>query len=179
MKIWILDSDVDNYENVITNGTPDLDFLSSFDGRRKEAEWDILSVARMYGNRDMSNTPGFSPHILIVDEKAYDALKDVLKNDAEFLPVELEGKRLYILNVIKVLDCIDYDKSEYKTFRDGKRIMRFKKYAFIESAIVGNEIFKIKDEPLKRPFVTTKFKDIVENSNLTGFKFELVWNSDE
>lgn len=29
MKIWILDSDVDNYENVITNGTPDLDFLSS------------------------------------------------------------------------------------------------------------------------------------------------------
>lgn len=57
--------------------------------------------------------------------------------------------------------------------------MRFKKYAFIESAIVGNEIFKIKDEPLKRPFVTTKFKDIVENSNLTGFKFELVWSSDE
>ena len=32
MKIWILDSDVDNYENVIMDGTPDLDFLSSFDG---------------------------------------------------------------------------------------------------------------------------------------------------
>ena len=35
---------------------------------------------------------------------------------------------------------------EYKTFKDGVRIMRYTKYAFDEDIIKGIHIFKIKDE---------------------------------
>ena len=59
----------------------------------------------------------------------------MLKNEAEILPLHSEDGIFYAINAIDVLDCIDYKKSEYKTFRDGKRIMRFTKYSFIESII--------------------------------------------
>lgn len=56
--------------------------------------------------------------------------------------------------------------------------MRFTKYSFIESIIKNHNIFKIKDEPLKRPFVSDEFKNIVQSSGLIGFKFELAWESE-
>lgn len=77
------------------------------------------------------------------------------------------------------LICIDYEKSKYKTFRDGKRIMRFTKYVFDEFKIDGLNILKIKDEPLKRPFVSENFKNKIIDNNLVGFKFELAWDSEQ
>ena len=35
------------------------------------------------------------------------------------------------------------------------------------------------DEPRREPFVSEAFKDLVEQNNLTGFKFELVWDSEQ
>ena len=56
--------------------------------------------------------------------------------------------------------------------------MKFTKYAFNEKRIKGIDLFKIKDEPLKRPFVSEKFRKRVIDNNLTGFKFELAWDSE-
>lgn len=53
--------------------------------------------------------------------------------------------------------------------------MRFNKYYFKQEMIEGYNIFKIKDEPLGKVFVTDVFRETVLNSNLTGFKFKLVW----
>ncbi len=57
--------------------------------------------------------------------------------------------------------------------------MRFIKYVFDEKTIEEMNLFKIKDESLKRPFVSETFRKRVIDSNLTGFKFELVWDSEE
>ncbi len=56
--------------------------------------------------------------------------------------------------------------------------MLFTKYHFIESVVKGKHIFKIIDEPARRPFVSDEFKKRVEENNLIGFKFELVWQSE-
>ena len=56
--------------------------------------------------------------------------------------------------------------------------MRFIKYEFIKERVSGNPIFKIIDEPLKRPFVSDVFRQRVIDNNLKGFKFELVWDSE-
>lgn len=178
MKVWIMDSDVDNYENLAWSEDTDLDYIHSFDGRPKANGWGGLSVKRMY-DRDFSNTPGLSPHIPVFDSRAAHTLKDLIVNDAELLSLTCPDGDFYAVNVTKVLDCIDYNKSEYKMFRDGKRIMRFVKYSFIKDAITGVNIFRIKDMPLLRPFVSDQLKSRVENSDLCGFKFELAWDSEE
>lgn len=57
--------------------------------------------------------------------------------------------------------------------------MAFQKYAFRScDELLDNNIFKIVDEPTRRAFVSDKFKQTVEG-NLLGFKFKLVWDSEQ
>ena len=178
MKVWILDCDADSFENLIISDESFNNLLKTFNGEEKNDGWTPIPVRKMYGDREFSNTPGFAPHIPVFDNKAVSELSCMLKNEAEILPLHSENGTFYAINVTDVLDCIDYKESEYKTFRDGKRIMRFTKYSFIESIIKKHNIFKIKDEPLKRPFVSDEFKNIVQSSGLISFKFELAWDSE-
>lgn len=178
MKIWILDCDVDNYENLTWKEEPDIDYIQSFDGAEKIKHWNPMKVNRMY-DREFGNAIGLSPHIPVFDEKAIGILGDLLTDNAEILPLDCEDGNFYAINVINVMDCINYEKSQYKTFRDGTRIMRFTKYVFIEKKIEGMNLFKIKDEPLKRPFVSEEFRKRAIDNNLTGFKFELAWDSEQ
>lgn len=182
MKIWILDCDVNYFENLAwgkDENDIDLNFIKSFDGTPKEKEWKPLEFKCMYHNRKFANTLGLSAHIPVFDKNAVNELRDYLEGNAEILPISCEGKKFYIINVTNVMDCIDYEASEYKTFRDGVRIMRFTKYAFLRDKIENVHIFKIKDEPLRSPFVSDAFRQKILDSNLIGFKFELVWDSDE
>lgn len=178
MKIWILDCDVDNYENLTWKDKIDIDYIQSFDGAAKKENWNPVKVKRMY-DREFSNTPGLSPHIPVFDEKAISVLGDLIIGNAEILPIDCENGKFYAINVTNVIDCIDYEKSQFRTFRDGKRIMKFEKYVFIKEKIEGMNLFKIKDEPLKRPFVSEKFREKVIDNNLIGFKFELAWDSEQ
>lgn len=75
-------------------------------------------------------------------------------------------------------DCPGFEKSVTVKFNDG-RIMCFAKYCFREEVVHDVPIFKIIDEPLSRIFVSDIFKSIVEENKLKGFKFELVWDSEE
>lgn len=178
MKIWILDCDVDNYENLTWVQKLNIEYIQSFDGQRKMKDWYPVQVKRMY-DREFSNTPGLSPHIPVFDEKAISILSDLVIGNAEMLPLDCKDGKFYAVNVFNVLDCIDYEKAVYKTFRDGKRIMKFTKYAFIEKKIEGVHLFKIKDEPLKRPFVSDEFRKRVFDNNLLGFRFHLAWDSEQ
>lgn len=177
MKIWHLDCDVDNYESFTWKGDINIDDIQSFDGRSKKDNWIPIAVEKI-GSKVLSNTPGLSSHIPIFDELAILTLKDLLNDSTEILPIKYSEGNYFIINIIDVINCIDYKKSEYKTFRDGKRIMRFIKYEFIENIVKDKHIFKIIDEPTRRPFVSDEFKRRVEESGLTGFKFELVWDSE-
>lgn len=175
MKVWILDSDVDTYENIMWEKEIDIEFIQSFDGTEKKRDWIPVPVKRMY-MREFSDTPGLSPHIPVFSEKAASVLNGFLEGNAEMLPLDCADGIFYAVNVTAVLNCIDYQRSKYKTFRDGKRIMRFMEYAFDAKKIEGVHIFKIKDEPLKRPFVSEEFKKTAEENCLTGFRFELAWS---
>lgn len=178
MKIWILDCDVDNYENLEWEGKLDLGLVQSFNGSQKVKDWKPINVKRMY-DREFSNTPGLASHIPVLDDKAIAILQDLLKGNAEILPLNCKEGDFFAINVTNILDCVDYKKSEYKTFRDGKRIMRFIKYVFKPQELISQHLFKIPDEVLKRPFVSDEFRNRVLESGLSGFVFELAWDSEE
>lgn len=177
MKLWLLDCDVDNYENLTWKNNISIDEVQTYDGREKSKNWKPFRVIRMY-DREFSNSPGLSPHIPVFDKKAVEVLTDFVTGNAEILELDCEDGSFYAINVTKVIDCINYIESEYKTFRDGKRIMRFIKYAFDQSKIENEHLFKIVDEPLRRPFVSDAFRNRATKNNLTGFVFELAWDSE-
>lgn len=178
MKIWKLNFELDLYDNFVPEKEFTVEDIHSFDGRAKLENWKPVKVKRMESEKNLalSDAPGFL--FPVFSQKALDCLYPLIKNYVEVLPLEFEENDYFGINVINVLDAINYGEADYKTFRDGKRIMAFKKYAFLPSIVLNIPIFKIVDEKTRYAFVSSEFKKIAEDNGLTGFKFELVWDSE-
>lgn len=177
MKIWHLKTKANDFENLGWDDSVSIDEIRSYDGRSKKENWKPVRVKRLY-DRNYSNTPSLSSHVPVFDKVAVNTMKSLISKSVEILPLLCEDGEFFAINVINVIDCIDYDNSSYEMYDHGKRIMCFNKYAFIEEKVKGKHIFKIIDEPRRSPFVSDEFKKLVEESNLTGFKFVLVWDSE-
>lgn len=183
MKIWKLKFELDKYENL----APVKDFtwqeFQEFDGRRLRYKWKPLPVERMNPEKKLplSDAPGFT--IPVFSKRALDILLPCIQDCVEILELvfdEHDEQQYFGINVISVLNVIDYEKAEYIRFQSSGRIMLFTKYAFKEcDDLKEYPIFKLVDEPRREPFVSEAFKDLVEQNNLTGFKFELVWDSEQ
>jgi hypothetical protein len=138
------------------------------------------TYSKTYGIRkkkELGDAPCFTSPVL--SKKAVKCLKPLISENVEILPLKFKEGKYFAVNIITVLDAIDYEKSEYITFSDKKRIMLFDKYVFIEEKVANIPIFKIVDEKRRDGFVSDEFKRIVEKNNLRGFKFVLVWDSEE
>lgn len=179
MKIWQLNFELDKFDNLIPMRKFTVEEIQSFDGRSHLSQWKPLQVKRMEPEKglDLSDAPGFT--LPVFSRRALDCLAPLINKNAEVLPLDFNEKEYSAINVITVLDAIDYEKSIYKTYRDGKRIMAFKKYAFLPDVIENVSIFKISDEKTRYVFVSDEFKQTVEKNNLSGFKFKPVWDSEQ
>ena len=179
MKIWKLNFEMDEFDNLIPVKEFTVDEIQSFDGRSHLDDWNSVEVKRMEPEKklDLSDAPGFT--FPVFSRKALECLSSLISKNAEYLPLRFDEKEYWCINVTTVLEAIDYKKSIYKTYRDGIRIMAFKKYVFLPDIVSGNHIFKISDEKTRYPFVSDEFRKRVIDNNLKGFKFELAWDSEE
>lgn len=178
MKIYKLWCDVDNYEGLIEEPFMSVDEWQSFDGRPKADGWKPIKVNRAHPKKmKLSDFPYAFTNVFSL--KAVNGLKTLIEDDVEILPLEFEEIQYFVINVTTVLDVIDYDRSEFETFDNSDRILAFDKYAFrLCDDLHQHNIFKLIDEPASYTFVNERFKDEVERNGLTGFKFELVWDSE-
>lgn len=180
MKIWKLSSDVQNYDAVKPVDGYNHSFVLTFNGASKADTWTPLQVKRVYPkqNLPLGDCPNF--FMTVFSQRAVDALYPLIQNDAELLPLDFDEQKLYGINVTSVLNVLDYEKSDYIKFDNSDRIMVIEKYVFGKSdELLRHDIFKLIDEPVCHPFVTDRFKRIVEKAHLEGFAFELVWDSEE
>lgn len=179
MRIWQLQADVESFDWLEPVKWPGPDYIQTFNGSSKIDTWVPMKVKRMQPelNLELSDLPNM--FITVFSQRAVDVLYSYIKEVVELLPLDYAEQQFYAINITAVMDVIDYDASIYKTFRDGKRIMKFDKYVFRKcDALLQHDIFKIIDEPLSWPFVTDRFKNQVEVNRLTGFVFKLVWDSE-
>lgn len=179
MKIWKLKFELDEYESLVPANDFSVEEIQSFDGRKHLENWKPLKVKRMEPKNKklkLSDAPGY--RLIIFSKRAVDCIYPLISNYVEVLPLCYE-EEYYIINVTTVLKAIDYEKSEYVTFSDGIRVLAFEKYAFLIDVVKDIPIFKISDESTRSAFVSDEFKKIVESNNLTGFRLELVWDSEE
>lgn len=80
MRIWMLDFEVDEYDNLTTVHHMGLKETLSYDGRSKKRGWRPLAVRRMDPEKGLalSNAPGFNSHIPVFDDEALDILDNGL-----------------------------------------------------------------------------------------------------
>lgn len=150
MKIWKMMYDQSYDENI--------EIETSFKGEKAECgeKCDILSM-------------GVKPILL---PKAKDALYEVIKDDVQFIKLKHDKYgECYMLNVIKVLDCLDESKIRYTS------TFSIKKYVFKEN-INYPSIFKITTDGNVGNFVTEPFMECVEKNKLKGLACDLIWDSE-
>ena len=178
MKIWQLWADSDNYASFARVEAYTADDIQSFDGRSHANSWKPLKVEKIDTDKELDLGDMVSFTTPVFSEEAVNCLMQLIHEYVEFLQLDYTGKKYFAVNVTKVIDAIDYEKSEFVKFKSSNRIMRFKKYAFVPEEVSGISIFKITDEKRRVPFVSDEFKMMVEKNNLSGFKFKLVWDSE-
>ena len=181
MKIWKLKSEVDKYDNLEPVKDFSVEEYWRFDGHELKWGWIPLTVRRMEPEKNLplSDIPGGFP-IPVLSKRALEVLQPYLQDSVEILELVFDEGDYYGINVIAVLDVVDYEKAKYINFNNSNRIMVFTKYAFKEcEELNSHHIFKIVDEPRRGPFVSEEFKEAVKKNKLTGFKFELVWDSEQ
>ena len=108
------------------------------------------------------------------------ALKNILDESAELICLESLDEKYYLVNILKVIDAIDYENSTLEKLSSGF-VIGIEKYVFKEEFLQGQHLFKtLLDDTIMATdvFVSDKFKSTVEEAGLVGFKFTEVWNGD-
>ena len=119
--------------------------------------------------------------IVLFNQKAKDCLEGVFGDYVEFVPAKYQDDIYYIVNVLNIVDGLNYEKSEFKKTHDGKPYA-VNKFSFRSNIVKNIPIFKVffwKNIYSTDILVSQEVKDIVEENGLTGFSFEEVWRDDE
>ena len=180
MKIWKLKCVSDQYAGLL--GTiDDVKRRQSFNGRPLAAEWTPVVAKKQ--EEDSQKELGDAPFenrigLPVFSKRAVDTLYHLIAPYVEFLPLVCDAGAFYAVNVLPVLDAVDYAKAQYKMFPGTKRIMHFGAYAFRPEVVGKYPIFRLADEPLKKPFISDEMKETIDKARLKGMGTELVWDSD-
>ncbi|EOO18980.1 MULTISPECIES: imm11 family protein [Bacillus cereus group] len=187
MKIWELKSSFDNYKSFQLLNLKE-DRKKYFDEKidlaiKLSDSWGEIRI-KCVEEGNQSDFPHFWGEVgtPMVSEKAKKFLEYMLGDNVEFLPLihDVTGEGYYIINVLNVIDAIDYEKAILKKLRSGL-VIDFKKYAFLSNRVKNQTIFKVYlNEILHIPsvFVSDEFRNAVLESDLKGFEFVEVWDSE-
>jgi hypothetical protein len=117
-----------------------------------------------------SNFPGFYT-LPAWDAKAIALLHPLVDNAVEYLPLDCDEGEFWLVNVLDVADCLDWEQSELTYFDDGG-LKGIRRYVFKPDCLEEHHMFRTPEHKYSRIFVSDEFKALVENSNLVGLRFE-------
>lgn len=123
-----------------------------------------------------SDFPWLGAGSLALRERAKEVLGARLEPYAELLPLELDAP-VWAVNVTKVVDALDEERSEVLRFKTSNRIMDVKRYEFRKEVVEGLLIFKIPQLRRSTVFVSEEFVELVEGAGLKGLAFRFLWES--
>ncbi len=180
MKVWKWGFDSDKYDSFIFPNTSEFYeyFQPYFDGTVIGDKWGNVQFETEHSGKTTDCT-GRGSNFPIFSELAVQTLAPYLDSNAEVLPLQHPTESFYAINVIRLIDGLDYENStlEYDKNRPNmvRRVLRF---VFNLDVIQEYPIFKIPQYKRLSVFVTDTFKEAVEANGLKGFTFELLWDSE-
>ncbi|GAB5403268.1 MAG: hypothetical protein Aurels2KO_14990 [Aureliella sp.] len=148
--------------------------------RDEDGNWKYTSLARKWQEvqvvgavRSFNDYPCHSLSEPAFSHRAVNALKDVLVQDGELLPVQHKVGRFYIYNLRTVAEGLLKATTKYERFPNGD-VLRIKWFDFYKRKLQGKTIFRLAERPFE-VYVTDEFKERVEAAALNGFHFIKVW----
>jgi len=151
-----------------------------FDGSPQKELWKPAKVTR-YNEMPLGDyISKLSNDAIIMRKTAIEKIRGIA-GSIEVLPLDCDFGDYRLINVLDVIDCVDYENSDYDTFStsanfDGRpKIMTFNQISFFAEKIKGHHLFKIIDLPKSVIYVDDVFVTTIAEHRITGFAFEKVW----
>ncbi|WP_340015436.1 DUF1629 domain-containing protein [Paenibacillus sp. FSL K6-1318] len=150
---------------------------SDFNGNPLREDWEPAKVVTVH-KRLYQDFPDFTLGKLIVTDEVKEIMASSLQTQVEFLKLIHDSLDLYVVNVINILDCVDWQRTDVMYTSKG-RFSRFNTIFFDLSKIPsGTSIFKLKETASHQIYVTHEFKKSVEQYKFKGLDFTMVFDSD-
>jgi hypothetical protein len=169
----------EGYEWVLPVNEADHEVFRGLDGTPRRVGWEPVHMQRVTttrtgARRAESDLPFLSSHLLVLRDKAFAALGDVLADYGELLPLSCPDTELWVFNALRFVDALDEDGSTLRRFSSG-RIADIQRYAFHPERVAGVEIFRLPQTPRGPLCVSGEFVERVRAAELRGADFQLVW----
>ncbi len=180
MRLFILRADSNRYQGLVFQSSGNYNMLNQFDGRILSDTWRSPVVEILHNDelgQDLlpSDFPSFATHVPVFSSRAVGALRGLLEENGEILPLSCDEGEYIAFNVTEIVDALHEPTSTIKRFQSSGRIMDVLTHNFLIDRLYGAIIFKIPQVPLMNVYVTDRFRDIVTASDLQGFRFDQVW----
>ncbi|EKS8378253.1 imm11 family protein [Bacillus cereus group sp. MYBK65-1] len=187
MKIWQLKSSTDDYESFqLLNYEEDKKyFKTSFNSMVSLSDSWTPKFIEVKDEGKLSDSPIFwgKSGVQIISEKAKNVLEPIVGDNIEFLPLihKQTNKKYYAMHVLRVLEALDTNKTIFDKLSSGL-IIGCEKFVFIPYVVQHEPIFKLNINGKVHPnylLVLDQFKNAILESELKGFQFTEVWDSEE
>ncbi len=156
------------YMSVAGYAGPDASYWRvNFAGERMSEDWPLPPLKILGKSKKLGDFVGWTFRAPIVSARAKDVLQPLVREDVHFLPFhELRGKPYFAMNVLRVEDYLDNERSEGQRWPDGT-LLTYHRYVFRENLPADlPPIFKV--TPSSSVFVTRRFADAIVQNKLTG-----------
>lgn len=169
MEFYRYIPDSDEYHSLELPDSVPTSWFNQWDGRPLSESWSPMRLNAYYRSA-IGNFPHLAGHLPVFDENAWIALKPLICNYVEALPLEKpeqDWQEIYMINVTTILDCLDFKKAQVDRFEEGI-IFNIRHYAFRSNIFSQTPIFRIKDCELYTVIVSSEFREVVESNRLKG-----------
>ena len=180
MNIFKLYPACNLYQNLIFSSKGDWAIIKKFDGRKLLPSWiepavEVLRDKKFNRNLPPSDFTTLAPGVPVFSSRAVNVLKDILQENGEILPLSCSEGEYFVFNVTTFIDALNESASEVERFKSDGSIMQINKYVFFGDRLAGATIFRIPQFPRAEVYITDKFRKLVIDNRLVGFKFVNLW----
>jgi hypothetical protein len=125
--------------------------------------------------RSFNDNPMWWP-IPAFSRRAVDALRSFLEPNCEILPIIHPAGEYYLINVLKVADIVDHQKSvvSFIAPTDQHVLCDYDYYHIEPDRLHGLSIFRMRNDWIST-YVTTEVVAAVRAAGLNGFVFDKIW----
>lgn len=186
MKIYKLDAELNEYESFRLLNEDNI-FIRNFrkemsNGERKNGKFDNLELELIDSGKP-SDLPQFwnFTGALIFSERAKNCLESYLEDCVEFILLKYHEVSYYLVNVIRIIDGIDYENAGFRKLDTGL-VVGMDKYSFKENEVKNVNMFKVllnKRIYNSEIYVSSELKERIEEFKLVGFKLTEMWDLDK
>lgn len=169
--VWQIRAESDVYDNLIPRDPPGAErALRGFCGPAIGSSWVPLEVEVLPCIRS-GDFPSLASHVPVFSQRALSVLAEMIRGDAEVLPLIEKSRRWYAINVFIAPGVLDSERAEVDRYEGSGRVHHIRRYAFHRHALEDHCLFKLAELPLSWPLVREPFKDLVERNRLEGLRF--------